>query len=97
MQIITGTYAEWLVSYNLLGGVSATLDKSALEDAAKDLEMITGRKPAINIAKKSCFSADIHFHLLMVCTSPSWFDTQEHVSRMRTFQNEANYMYLQKS
>jgi hypothetical protein len=36
-----------------------------------------------------------HFHLLMVCTSPSWFDTQEHVLRMRTFQNEANY--LQKS
>jgi hypothetical protein len=32
-----------------------------------------------------------HFHLLMVCTSPSWFDTQEHVVRMRTFQNEADY------
>jgi hypothetical protein len=31
----------------------------------------------------------------MVCLSPSWFDMQEHVLRMRTFQNEANY--LQKS
>jgi hypothetical protein len=30
-----------------------------------------------------------------VCTSPSSFDTQEHVLRMRTFQNEANN--LQKS
>jgi hypothetical protein len=26
-----------------------------------------------------------HFHLLMVFTSASWFDTQEHVLRMRTF------------
>lgn len=34
-------------------GVSATLEKSALDDAAKDLEMITGRKPVINLAKKS--------------------------------------------
>jgi hypothetical protein len=33
-----------------------------------------------------------HFHLLMVCTSPSWFDTREHVLYMRTFQNEANYL-----
>lgn len=34
-------------------GVSAMLDKSAVEDAAKDLSMITGRKPVINKAKKS--------------------------------------------
>lgn len=34
-------------------GVSASLDKSALDDAAKDLSKITGRKPAINRAKKS--------------------------------------------
>lgn len=34
-------------------GVSALLDKSAVEDAAKDLSMITGRKPVINKAKKS--------------------------------------------
>jgi hypothetical protein len=36
-----------------------------------------------------------HFHLLMTCMSPSWFDTQEHVLCIRTFQNEADY--LQKS
>jgi hypothetical protein len=36
-----------------------------------------------------------HFHLIMMCTSPRQFDTQEHVLRMRTFNNEANY--LQKS
>lgn len=29
-------------------GVSATLDKGAVEDAAKDLSLITGRKPAIS-------------------------------------------------
>jgi hypothetical protein len=28
-----------------------------------------------------------HFHLLMVCTSPSWFDTQAHVLRMRKWGN----------
>jgi hypothetical protein len=32
-----------------------------------------------------------HFHLLMVCTSPRWFDIQEHVLRTRTFQSETNY------
>jgi hypothetical protein len=36
-----------------------------------------------------------HFHLLMVCISPSWFETQEHILPTRTFQNEANC--LQKS
>jgi hypothetical protein len=41
------------------------------------------------------YAVTYHFHLPMVCISPSWFDTQEHVLRMRTFQNEANY--LQKS
>jgi large subunit ribosomal protein L5 len=34
-------------------GVAATMEKSALDDAAKDLGMITGRKPVINKAKKS--------------------------------------------
>jgi hypothetical protein len=33
-----------------------------------------------------------HFHLFTVCMSPSWFYTQEHVLRMRTFQNEADYL-----
>ncbi len=34
-------------------GVSASLEKGAVEDAVKDLTQITGRKPVINIAKKS--------------------------------------------
>lgn len=34
-------------------GVSASLEKGALEDAAKDLSMITGRKPVISKARKS--------------------------------------------
>jgi hypothetical protein len=32
---------------------------------------------------------------ILICVYHSWFDMQEHVLRMRTFQNEANY--LQKS
>jgi large subunit ribosomal protein L5 len=34
-------------------GISAALEKSAIDDAAKDLSMITGRKPAISKARKS--------------------------------------------
>lgn len=34
-------------------GVSAMLEKSAVDDAAKDLQMITGRKPVINKSRKS--------------------------------------------
>jgi large subunit ribosomal protein L5 len=34
-------------------GVSASLEKSAIDDAAKDLAMITGRKPAISKSRKS--------------------------------------------
>ncbi|MFN7140098.1 MAG: 50S ribosomal protein L5 [Limisphaerales bacterium] len=34
-------------------GVSAQLEKSAVDDAAKDLQMITGRKPVINKSRKS--------------------------------------------
>lgn len=34
-------------------GVSASLEKGALEDAVKELTMISGRKPVINIARKS--------------------------------------------
>ena len=34
-------------------GVSASLEKSAVDDAARDLSMITGRKPVINKARKS--------------------------------------------
>jgi large subunit ribosomal protein L5 len=34
-------------------GVSASLEKSAIDDAAKDLALITGRKPAISKSRKS--------------------------------------------
>src|SRR4051812_46230396 len=34
-------------------GVSASLEKGAIDDAAKDLAMITGRKPAISKSRKS--------------------------------------------
>jgi len=34
-------------------GISASLEKNALDDAAKDLAMITGRKPAISKSRKS--------------------------------------------
>jgi large subunit ribosomal protein L5 len=34
-------------------GVSASLEKSALDDAVKDLGVISGRKPVINKARKS--------------------------------------------
>src|ERR1041385_1172191 len=34
-------------------GVSASLEKGAVEDAMKDLSMITGRKPVINKSRKS--------------------------------------------
>ena len=34
-------------------GVSASLDKGAVEDAVKDLTSITGRKPVINKSKKA--------------------------------------------
>lgn len=34
-------------------GVSASLEKAAVDDATKDLTMITGRKPVINRSRKS--------------------------------------------
>ncbi|HXP60022.1 MAG TPA: 50S ribosomal protein L5 [Dongiaceae bacterium] len=34
-------------------GVSASLEKSAIDDAAKDLALITGRKPAISLSRHS--------------------------------------------
>ena len=37
-------------------GVSASLEKGAIEDAAKDLSMITGRKPAISKSRQSIAS-----------------------------------------
>jgi large subunit ribosomal protein L5 len=37
-------------------GISASLEKGALEDAAKDLTLITGRKPATSRSKKAVAS-----------------------------------------
>jgi large subunit ribosomal protein L5 len=37
-------------------GISASLEKGALEDAAKDLTMITGRKPAVSKSRKAIAS-----------------------------------------
>jgi large subunit ribosomal protein L5 len=34
-------------------GVSASLEKSAVDDATKDLGTITGRKPVVNLSRKS--------------------------------------------
>ena len=34
-------------------GISASLEKGALEDAAKDLTLITGRKPAVSKSRKA--------------------------------------------
>src|ERR1700740_1856561 len=34
-------------------GVSASLEKGAVDDAAKDLSLITGRKPVISKSRKS--------------------------------------------
>jgi large subunit ribosomal protein L5 len=34
-------------------GVSASLEKGAVEDAARDLALITGRKPVISLSRKS--------------------------------------------
>ena len=34
-------------------GVSASLERGAVDDAARDLSMLTGRKPVINLSRKS--------------------------------------------
>src|SRR5260221_8101694 len=34
-------------------GVSASLEKGAIDDAAKDLSLITGRKPVVSKSRKS--------------------------------------------
>ena len=34
-------------------GISASLEKGAVEDASKDLSLITGRKPAISKSRQS--------------------------------------------
>ena len=47
-------------------GVSASLEKGAVEDAAKDLTMITGRKPAISKSRH----AIANFKLIEVSLMP---------------------------
>ena len=35
-------------------GVSASLEKAAIDDAARDLSLITGRKPATSKSRRIC-------------------------------------------
>ena len=48
-------------------GVSASLEKSAIDDAAKDLAMITGRKPAISKSRKSIANFKLRENMPIGC------------------------------
>lgn len=48
-------------------GVSATLEKSAVDDAAKDLTAITGRKPIITKSRKSIANFKLRQHQPVGC------------------------------
>ncbi len=48
-------------------GVSASLEKSAVDDAAKDLAAITGRKPVIAKARKSVANFKLRQHQPCAC------------------------------
>lgn len=48
-------------------GVSASLEKSAVDDAAKDLTAITGRKPVITKARKSVANFKLRQHQPVGC------------------------------
>jgi large subunit ribosomal protein L5 len=48
-------------------GVSASLEKSAVDDAAKDLTSITGRKPVITKARKSVANFKLRQHQSVGC------------------------------
>ena len=48
-------------------GVSASLEKSAVDDAAKDLTSITGRKPVITKARKSVANFKLRQHQPVGC------------------------------
>ncbi len=48
-------------------GVSASLEKSAIDDAAKDLTAITGRKPVITKARKSIANFKVRQHQPVGC------------------------------
>jgi large subunit ribosomal protein L5 len=48
-------------------GVSASLEKSAIDDAAKDLALITGRKPAISKSRKSIANFKLRENMPIGC------------------------------
>jgi len=48
-------------------GVSASLEKGALDDAAKDLTMITGRKPAISKSRHAIANFKLREHQPIGC------------------------------
>ncbi|MEQ2007437.1 MAG: 50S ribosomal protein L5 [Limisphaerales bacterium] len=48
-------------------GVSASLEKSAVDDAAKDLTAITGRKPVISKSRKSIANFKLRQHQPVGC------------------------------
>lgn len=48
-------------------GVSASLEKSAVDDAAKDLTAITGRRPVITKARKSIANFKVRQHQPVGC------------------------------
>ena len=48
-------------------GVNASLEKGAVEDAAKDLTMLTGRKPVISRARKDVANFKLRKHQAIGC------------------------------
>ena len=48
-------------------GVSASLEKGAVEDAAKDLALITGRKPVISLSRKNIANFKLREHQPIGC------------------------------
>jgi large subunit ribosomal protein L5 len=48
-------------------GVSASLEKGAVDDAVKDMAMITGRKPVINMSRKSIANFKLRENMPIGC------------------------------
>jgi len=48
-------------------GINASLEKGALEDAAKDLTMLTGRKPVVSHARKDVANFKLRKHQAIGC------------------------------
>jgi large subunit ribosomal protein L5 len=48
-------------------GVSASLEKGAVDDAAKDMAMITGRKPVTNMSRKSIANFKLRENMPIGC------------------------------